>query len=115
MTLLSLAWTIAAYASYVGVQRAEQIVTSLPRSANVTIYCADNLQLNGPGIVMFPIATRPSEYHFRYTGLRLLVSSEGKYFLLPAGWRKGVGQVILLSSDDSTIRIEFSADGSLVP
>ena len=110
MALVALLWTVAAYASYIGIQVAEGIRSGLPSAAEVTVYSSANLSLSGPGIPMSTMQAPNSEYHFRYSGLRMLVSSGGQYFLLPSGWRQGHGSVIVLPvTDGGTIRVEFTA------
>ena len=110
MALVALLWTVTAYASYIGIQVAEGIHSGLPSAAEVTIYSSANLSLSGPGISMSTIQAPNSKYHFRYSGLRILVSSGGQYFLLPSGWRQGHGSVIVLpATDGGNIRVEFTA------
>jgi hypothetical protein len=110
MALVALLWTVTAYASYIGIQVAEGIRSGLPSAAEVTVYSSANLSLSGPGIGMSTMQAPNSEYHFRYSGLRILVSSGGQYFLLPSGWRQGHGSVIVLpATDERNIRVQFAA------
>jgi len=110
LAILALFWAVGAYADWVGVRVARQFQASLPTQPNVTIYSGSALSLGGPGVRE---ATLPSAgtYHFRYDGLRLLVSSGGDYFLLPARWQPGDGAVIVLPVNPAglSIRVEFSA------
>lgn len=110
LAILALFWAVGAYAEWVGVRVARQFQASLPTQPNVTIYSASALALGGPGVRETTL--RPGgTYHFRYTGLRLLVSSDGGYFLLPDRWHPGDGALIVLpvSSMGLSIRVEFSA------
>lgn len=110
MALAALFWTITAYANYIGIKAAEGIRANLPVAAQVTVYSSSDLLLSGPGITMNSIKLPQSSYHFRYSGLRMLVSSGGHYFLLPSSWRQGHGSVIVLSAaDGGNVRIEFIA------
>lgn len=108
MALVAFLWTITAYAGYIGVQKAEQVTDNLPAQADVTVYSTDNLLISGPGISKSNIHAPQAEYHFRYSGLRLLVSSGGQYFLLPSRWRQGKGSVIVLPVSDPGILVEFT-------
>jgi len=108
MTLVALLWTVSAYASYIGGQKAEQVVSGLPTAADVTVYSTSNLLLTGPGITVSDITASQSAYHFRYDGLRLLVSSGGQYFLLPSRWRQGDGAVFALPVTSPGILVEFT-------
>jgi hypothetical protein len=111
MLLITFLWTITSYADYVGVQTAKQVQNSLAQAPNIVIYSAASLALSGPGITLSSISERGGEYHFRYTGLRLLIASGGQYFLLPSGWRPGDGSVIVLPTlsggGTGSTRIEF--------
>ena len=51
---------------------------------------------------------RDSEYRYRYSGLRLLVRSAGKYFAVPDGWTQSTGTAIVLA-DNPGLRFEFGA------
>jgi hypothetical protein len=108
MTLVAFLWTLTAYASYIGAQKALQVTAGLATQADVTVYSTDSLLISGPGITTADIQVPRSEYHFRYDGLRLLVSSGGQYFLLPSRWRQGDGPVIALPITDPGIRVEFT-------
>ena len=108
MTLVAFLWTVTAYAGYIGVQKADQVTAELATQADVTVYSTDSLPISGPGITTSQIQVPQSEYHFRYGGLRLLVSSGGQYFLLPSRWRQGDGPVIALPVTDPGILVEFT-------
>jgi hypothetical protein len=108
MALVAFLWAVTAYAGYIGVQKAEQVMTGLPRQADVTVYSTDSLLISGPGIFAARVGATQAEYHFRYDGLRLLVSSGGQYFLLPSRWRPGDGPVIVLPVTDPGILVGFS-------
>jgi hypothetical protein len=111
LVVLTLLWTVTAYADFVGVQVAKQLKVNLPTAANVTVYSSSDLSLSGPGVTRSAIAPPNSAYRYRYSGFRLLVSSGGQYFLLPAGWQQGTGSVVVLPVTPSGIsmRVEFQA------
>lgn len=111
LVLIALLWSVTGYADYIGTEAAQQLQAGLPGAANITVYSATNLYLSGPGITMSPATVPDSQYHFRYTGLRLLVSSGGQLFLLPSGWRPGNGAVIMLPATSGGTRIEFQQPG----
>lgn len=93
---LALLWTVTAYADFVGVQVAKELQAALPTAPNVTVYSSSDLSLAGPGVTEFTMTSHSVAYRFRYSGLRLLVSSGDRYFLLPAKWHPGTGSVIVL-------------------
>jgi hypothetical protein len=109
MTLVAFLWTVTAYANYVGIQVAKEVSSGLSSAPGVAVYSSTDLSLSGPGIKVGGIPGRNTEYRFRYSGLRILISSAGHYFLLPSGWRQGHGPVIVLPNTDSeNIRMEFT-------
>ena len=111
--MLAFFWAVTVYANYVGIRTAMQLQAGLPTAANVSVYSSSNLSLTGPGIKGSVVHSN-SIYRFRYSGLRLLVSSDGQYFLLPAEWRPGTGAVIVLpvSSSGIHMRVQFEARAS---
>lgn len=113
LLILAFFWAVTAYADYVGNQTAVQLQTELPTAANVRVYSTSDLALAGPGVSESKVSSG-SVYRFRYTGLRLLISSGGQYFLLPAGWRPGAGAVIVLPATpmEADMRVQFEARGS---
>ena len=56
-----------------------------------------------------PTVNKPQYlYHYRYQGLRLLITRSGTYYLLPLGWSQQNGNDITYILDDSDqIRIEL--------
>ena len=110
MVLVAFLWTINAYANYIGIKVAEEFRSSLPTAAQVTVYSSTDLSLSGPGITVTSVHGSQNEYRFRYSGLRMLISSGGHYFLLPSGWRQGHGSVIVLpAAEGGNVRVEFTA------
>lgn len=102
----ALFWAVSDFAAIVGRGYAQQLqakVTELPR---VTAYSSTPLGLEAPGVVETPI-TEGKAVRYRTTGLRLLVSSGGRMFLLHDGWKAGAGTVIVLPDNDQT-RWQFS-------
>jgi hypothetical protein len=109
LVALSAFWAMSIYADALGRGRAMALaVTDFPavhvyseRSLGVTDTLARADRLTGPD----------ERYPYRYSGLRLLVLSGGKYFLLPDGWTHGSGTLLVLP-DTPDIRVEFSPGGS---
>lgn len=71
------------------------------------MYSIQLLALHGPGVTEHPL-NRQYLYHYRYQGLRLLITRSGTYYLLPLGWSQQNGNDITYILDDSDqIRIEL--------
>jgi hypothetical protein len=111
LVALSAFWAMSIYADALGRGRAmalgAAVTEQLPavrvyseRSLGVADTVAHAEQLTGPD----------ERYPHRYTGLRLLVVSGGKYFLVPDGWTRARGTVLVLP-DTPDIRVEFSPGG----
>jgi hypothetical protein len=108
---LAMFWELSSYAGVVGrgyAQRIARTVGTLPR---VTVTSPDPLGVLAPGVieeaVTLPGPTGAHNVRYRTTGLRLLVSSGGRVFLLTDGWRPGQGAVVVLPDDD-TLRWQLS-------
>lgn len=102
---LGLFWEVSAYAGHLGRDYAVALAASVPAMPRATVFSPAPLDIQAPGVseVHLPGATP----RYRTTGLRFLVSSGGRIFLLHDGWRPGHGTVIVLP-DDGTLRWQFS-------
>jgi hypothetical protein len=104
-------WATAAYANWIGIQKAHQIERRLSESSEVIVYSDKDLALTGPGITktVLPASAPPARYAIRYNGLRLLLRSNDRLFLLPVNWRPRSGSAIILPDkpEGASIRVEF--------
>jgi hypothetical protein len=105
--LVMLFWSVAVYAQARGVREAARVAATISRRPDVTVYSARRLHLEGPTIRETELGGADAAYRFRYTGLRLVVRSGGKWFLLPAGWTPDNGGAALLLPDSDDLRVEF--------
>ncbi|MBM7505896.1 hypothetical protein ACFPER_02185 [Agromyces aurantiacus] len=108
IVVASLFWASTLYADALGRGRGRDVEQQLDRLPSVVVYSAVPLGLEPPAEPQ-PVDDG-GRYVIRYDGLRLLLKSDGSYFLLPDGWRSGEGPVIVLR-DDGDIRLEFTAGG----
>ncbi|MEE2033527.1 hypothetical protein [Rhodococcus chondri] len=108
LALAGAVWGIALYAHQLGEQRAVQLAGQLRRDAQVLLYSVDRLAIDGPGVVVDTLTQDGSRYAYRYSGLRLLIRSDGRYLFVPAGWRKGVDSVFVIDAEQS-VRIDVIA------
>jgi hypothetical protein len=103
----ALFWAVSDYATAVGRGYARQVQASVPDLPRATVFSSTPLGLEAPGVVETPIVEGGKTVHYRTTGLRLLVVSGGRAFLLPNGWRAGSGTVVVLPDNDE-IRWQFT-------
>lgn len=99
-------WFVAQYAQTVGEDRAKRIVAGLRTDPEVVIYSGSPLAINGLGVQVAAIGKEGDKYRYSYSGLRLLVSGNGKFVVIASGWRKGEGVHIL--PDDGSFRIDIA-------
>jgi hypothetical protein len=118
MTILIIAalfWWVSQFAAVVGRGLAYHNADDLDagRLVGVVVYSPKDLQISAPGVNVTHLDGDSSEYAFRYDGLSLLERSDGRLFLLPAGWSIDDGTLVVLA-DDNTIRIEYTHRRSAV-
>jgi hypothetical protein len=106
LIVLSSFWTASMYASALGRGRAAGAAATLNTRPLVTVFAPKRLDITGIGVVERLLTGENLAYHYRYSGLRLLIRSGGKYFLLPNGWTRSRGTAIVLD-DSPAYRFEF--------
>lgn len=107
LALLGIFWASSLYAAALGRGRAQILAENLSSQPAVTVFSVKSLGISAPGVTATKITTGSSAYKFRYSGLRLLIHSAGKYFLLNDEWSHQHGVTIVLD-DTSDIRLEFT-------
>lgn len=99
-------WDVERIAGYMGTQFAHYIAVTPERYAKLTLYSAKSLHL--PALIPeTPVGTEQSAYRFRYDGLRLLLRSDGTYFLLAYG-PQGTRPTVILLPQSNDVRAEFT-------
>ena len=98
-------WGASLYAHNLGVQAAQGVVRDLSARTAVVVYSVQPLALSGPGVTVqrLPAIFR---YHYRYEGLRLLLTRSGTYYFLPVHWSRQL-DLTYVFSESSDIRIEL--------
>lgn len=94
-------WAASVYAQQRGTQAAEDLVRNLPTHTAVVIYSTQQLALSGPGVSLQHLPPG-SPYHYRYTGLRLLLIQSGTYYLLPVNWTQQLSFTYIVNQSDQT-------------
>jgi hypothetical protein len=111
LVVISTFWGMSAYADALGRGRAEQLSQSLVALPRATVYSERSLAIDPDVAHVERLAEgEQARYLYRYSGLRLLVRSDGKFFLLPDSWSVSDGRALVLR-DESDIRIELAPGG----
>jgi uncharacterized membrane protein YidH (DUF202 family) len=106
LVVLSLFWATEVYARAFGRGKAQQIATAVTSRPAVTVYSSSRLHVDTPGVEESDLGASYAPYRFRYSGLRLLIRSGGKYFLLPSNWSPN-NSVTVVVPDTDAVRLEF--------
>ncbi len=102
-------WTANSFAAAYGRGRALDDAASLEHRPEVVLYTKEPLRDAPSGVEQTEVAGAAKDsYRFRYRGLRLLVESNGRLFLVPAQWIAGNSETLVVPYDDS-IRIGLIA------
>jgi uncharacterized membrane protein len=99
-------WTVSVYANTSGQRAGADFVSNLGAQPSVVVYSTNSLSLSASGVVVARLTGPGNQYHYRYSNLKLLLYSNGEYFLIPGNWKKGRDPAFLLKANDN-IRIEF--------
>ncbi len=110
LVLASLFWGMSRYADALGRGRAQLLGDNLRAQPRVTLYSERSLGIDPSIAVGDRLADQDARYSHRYSGLRLLVRSNDKYFLLPENWTPSTGTVLVIP-DGPEIRLELSPGG----
>jgi len=98
-------WAASIYAHNLGIQAAKNIVHDLPTRTAVVVYSIHPLALTGPGVKLDRLPAK-YRYHYRYQGLRMLITRAGTYYLLPVDWSPQLNETYVFNESDQ-IRIEL--------
>jgi hypothetical protein len=112
VVMFGLLWALHDRATDVGDQAAKRVAAGMVNRPAIMIYSMEDIAITGPGVTVERIRQPNSRYRFCYTGLRLLIRSSDRYFLVPAEWRQGRDSVYMVP-DDSHVRIDVVAGPSI--
>jgi hypothetical protein len=108
IVFLSLFWTTKDLAQALGRGQAVRLESAIDTLPGVVVYSQSDLGIEAPGVVSEKSPGGEATFNHRYEGLRLLVRSDDKYFLIPDDWSHDDGVTLVLPDDDS-LRVEFEA------
>lgn len=99
-------WAVSVYADISGRQAGAEVASSLVNRPHVVVYSVNSISIGDPKVKTVKLLEPGNKYHYRYSNLRFLLYSNGRYFLLPDKWKRGNDPVFLLQVNDN-IRVEF--------
>lgn len=92
---------MALVAGELGRQDARKVADHLVRRTAVVVLSTERLSLSGPGLVAEEL--KGMHYRYRYTGLRLLLERDHRYYLLPVGWHQRTDSLHVIEDDGNTL------------
>jgi hypothetical protein len=104
--ILMLFWALGDWADAAGRGRALQLAQEIPQRPGVVVYSKERLNIEGHGVLVQEVGDQ-SAFRYRYTGLKLLIRSGTKYFLVPGDWSPSDAVTIVLPDSDSRL-LEFT-------
>ncbi|TWD79067.1 hypothetical protein FB561_0117 [Kribbella amoyensis] len=110
MVFIATFWAVTNIAQDRGTANARLAELSLRLQPQAVVYSERDLHLlPGRGIGLKKLDGEDSAYRYRYNGLRPLVYSNDRWFLLPVGWTRTNGAtVIVLLDDPSRVRVDLA-------
>lgn len=103
---LNIFWGVANYASATGRANARIILENMHTRTGVLLYTKERLGIDVPGVKEATTGDAGAMYRYRYTGLRLLIHADRRYFLLPDNWSR-TNAVAVVVPDNDTVRVDF--------
>ena len=108
---MALFWAAGDYSAAVGRERAAELAGSLNERSQVVLYSDKALGIAAAGVRTLRCAGESAAYRYRYSGLVLLLNSNGQYVFLPTGWNRRTGSAIAVPKSDQ-IRLDYRSSGS---
>ncbi|KPM52042.1 hypothetical protein ACG83_31305 [Frankia sp. R43] len=109
LIIISVFWLTANIGADRGRAAAGALERTLVTQPQAIVFSRQKLYISGRGVMHVQLDSSNSRYAFRYNGLRVLLHNAGRWFLLPAGWHRGDGTVVILPDNDPDIRVDLAA------
>ncbi|MEU7283639.1 hypothetical protein AB0A69_33460 [Streptomyces sp. NPDC045431] len=98
---------ITLLAAQLGDREAKQAARHVVRWPGVILFSTEPLSLRGPSGLRAEDLGTGTHLRYRYSGLRLLIQREGRYYVVPVGWNAATDSVYIFREND-TMRIELT-------
>jgi len=110
LVFAGLFWAANGFAAGFGTGRAVDDATALPRRPEVVLDTKERLVDPPEGVTETPLPVEEGQtYKYRYRGLRLLLATGGRLFLVPQHW-DDQGRTLVVPND-SQLRLELVPQG----
>lgn len=107
VALIAAFWWTTNVAHRQGQDAARAIAASLEVRGEAVVLSRERLGITGHGVTVEDLSTPDAGFAFRYTGLRVLLHAGDRWVLLPRGWTRDNGDVVVLLPDDAeTLRVD---------
>lgn len=108
--VLTLLWSGAVHAQNRAYAELEELMKDPRVLPSAVVYTPERLHIAGEGVTESRLRQRagePARYRYRYDGLRLLIHTNDRYFLVPTCWAAGTRHRAIAIPDESSVRLEF--------
>jgi hypothetical protein len=105
--VISLFWATSIYAQKSGSALSVYIEADTSSRPEAIIYSRVPLHLAGSGITETALPGSADSQNFKYTGYRLLIYSNERWFLIPSAWSRSGGDPAVVLADNGSIRVDL--------
>ncbi|GAA0627285.1 hypothetical protein [Streptomyces crystallinus] len=108
-------WAVKAYANALGRDDGRELARNLWHRPTLVVDTAEQLYFGAAPVqeTSLPADGPGQKYKYRYRGVRLLAQSGNRMFLIPDGWTRTRGFVVMVPAD-GTVRVAFRRELRLV-
>ncbi|MFJ8697489.1 hypothetical protein [Streptomyces roseolilacinus] len=103
-----LLWTVTLAAAQLGERNARNDAREVVERTGLVVYSVQRLGIRSRSPELrFDDLGQGTHFRYRYTGLRLVVAREGRYYAVPIGWRAKTDHVYVIREADD-VRVELT-------
>jgi hypothetical protein len=96
-------WAVSLHAEGLGKRYADDLVATAIAQPPVVVFTKDSQSIRGRGVVMTRIMDPDSHYHYRYSGLRLVLRTNTDYIMVPEGLGNDERTLFIVPTTDTRI------------